>query len=196
MTCKRCGANIPLAENATEGKCKFCGKTQKVISAEEENLDALIAVKQASFDDFSQKLKGKTEERAMLKKTLTLAIEVIVVFLIFLLSWHLGSERRFRRSQVILIFVSIFVIPGFLVGYLGGIVLAFHLAKQTSRAPHSAIVFAICSFNAYSVYMAIHFIFHSNLKRVKKEIDGLTKMKDDVKKELDELIKRRKALNL
>ena len=194
MVCKRCGAVIPLEKNATEGKCKYCGMTQKVKTAEEEKLDAQISVKQASLDDSNAKLKGKTDELAMLKKTQKLAIKVIVVFVIFLLSWHFGSERSFRRNTGVLIIATLLVVPGFTVGYLGGSVLTYHLAKRTFRSPHAAIVLAICTFNAYGVYVAIHFISHSNYNKVKKEIEGLTTMRDVAQKEVDELKAKRNEL--
>ncbi len=196
MKCKNCGANIPIKENATEGKCIFCGNTQKVQTAEEEKLDALICAKKKTLDECNKKLNGKIDEQALIKKTLKLAISVIVVFIIFLLSWHFGAERSFKRNQVILIFVSVLVIPGFIVGYLGGAVLSFYLAKQTSRSSHAAIVLAICTFNVYGVCIAIHYIAHSNYIRVKKEISGLTKIRDDVQNEYDTLKSTLKDLEL
>ncbi len=196
MICKRCGASIPLAENEKVGKCKFCGREQKLKSAEEEKFDAEIFAKQASLDDFNAKLKDKLDEKAMIKKTYKLAVHVIIVFVIFLLSWHFGSERSFRRNTGVLILVSIFVIPGFVVGYLGGSVLTYKLARRTSRSPHAAIVFAICTFNAYGVYVAIHFISHSNYLKINKEIDGLTQLRDKAQNELDKLKQQHKQLFL
>ncbi len=195
MICKRCGATIPLAENNNVGKCKFCGNEQKLKTAKEEEFDAVIFAKQASLDDFNSKLKDKYDEKAMIKKTFKMAVSIIVVFIIFLLSWHFGSERSFKRNQGILILVTIFVIPGFVVGYLGGSVLTFRLAKRTARSPHAAIVFAICTFNAYGVYVAIHFISHSRYLKVNKEIDGLTMLRDTAQKELNELKEQQKQLN-
>lgn len=194
MVCKRCGANIPIAENATEGKCKYCGMTQKVKTAEEENLDAQIFAKKQTLDEVSRKLKGKEDELVMIKKTLKLAITVVAVFLLFLLSWHLGAERSFKRNQVVLIFVSILVIPGFAGGYLGGIILAYYLAKRTSRSAHAALVLAICTFNGYSVYMAIHFFFTSHYKTVKQEIEGLSKIRNDILNDYNNLKEQLKAL--
>ncbi|MBE5732795.1 MAG: hypothetical protein E7353_07180 [Clostridiales bacterium] len=196
MVCKRCGAKIPLRKNESVGKCKFCGREQKLKSAEEEKFDAEIFAKQASLDDFNAKLKDKLDEKAMIKKTYKLAVHVIIVFVIFLLSWHFGSERSFRRNTGVLILVSIFVIPGFVVGYLGGSVLTYKLARSTSRSPHAAIVFAICTFNAYGVYVAIHFISHSNYLKINKEIDGLTQLRDKAQNELDKLKQHHKQLFL
>lgn len=194
MICKHCGATIPLKEDAAEGKCIFCGNTQKVKTAREEELDAAICAKKASLDELNKKIKGKHDEQLMIKKTIKLAVWAIVLFLLFLLSWHLGAERSFKRNQVILIFVSILVIPGFVGGYLGGIVLAFFLAKHTSRSSHAALVLSICTFNAYSVYMAIHFISTSNYLRVKKEIEGLTQIRNEVENEHSKLILEKENL--
>ena len=194
MICKKCKAQIELTDNQIEGKCKFCGRHFIVKTQEEERLDDLIDEKNLTLKDFDVKLKNKREELDMLKKSISLAIQVIALFIVFLLSWHFGSERSFKRIPVLLVFVSILVVPGFCIGYLGGIVLAYKFACKTGLAPQGAIMFAICTLNVSSVVMAIRYLIISPYRKVKKQLSEYEKQRETLNNELNELLTQRQAL--
>ena len=194
MICRKCKAQIELTDGLIEGKCKFCGRPFVVKTQEEERLDDLIDEKKLALKDFDVKLKKKREELDMLKKSISVAIQVIALFVVFLLCWHYGSERSFKRNPVLLVFVSILVVPGFCLGYLYGIVLAYKFAIQTGLAPQGAIMLAICTLNVSSVVMAIRYLFITPYRKVKKQLKEYEKQREEFGNELDELIKERKSL--
>jgi hypothetical protein len=188
MICKKCKAKIPLTDGKLEGKCAFCGTHFVVRTEEEEQLYARVEAHKASLKNFDALLKHNRDELQLLKKTTTTAIQVIALFVAFILAWHFGSERSFKSNPVVLVFVSILVVPTFIIGYLGGIVLAFKFSQQVQSAPQGAIILAICTLNVSSVVSAILFLATNRNKKAKKEHDRLTRHRQACQDSLDSIL--------
>ena len=195
MVCKKCGAQLSIKDDSLEGKCGFCGRAFVVKSKEESQLDEMIESRKLTLKDFDARLRKKRDEVDLLKRTVNMAIKIIIVFVVFILSWHFGSERSFKRNQVALIFTSVLVVPGFVVGYLGGIVLAFKFAQITTRSPQAVILFAICTLNVYSVCIAIYSLIKTPYFKAKKELAVIEKEREEHQQALNELNEKLKQIS-